>query len=271
MVAKITHRVEALAKIAKAYLQAAYTGFTQGLVGEWTFLTRTVCTAGPSLQPLEDAIRQKFIPVLTGRAQAGDAERDLLALPARLGGLGIAKPTAGLLDAYKSSQHATEPLTRLIKIQQTPLGSACAEVARQRSEDHAKCRKQLIDDAKLITLRLDPEMRRAAELASEKGASSWLTVRPLDRYGFALHKGAFCDALSLRYNWPPANLPTTCVCGQQFTSSHAMSCLTGGLPALRHELRDITARLLQEVCHDVVVELVLQSVDGEHLSGRCCN
>ena len=139
-----------------------------------------MCTAGPSLQPLEDAIRQKFKPALTGRAQPGDAERDLLALPARLGGLGIAKPTAGLLDAYESSQHATEPLTRLIKIQQTELGSACAEVARQRSDDHAKRRKQRADDAKLITQWLDPEMRRAAELASEKGASRWLTVRPLD-------------------------------------------------------------------------------------------
>ena len=27
------------------------------------------------------------------------------------------------------------------------------------------------------------------ELGSEKGASSWLSILPIDEYGFALHKG----------------------------------------------------------------------------------
>ena len=30
-------------------------------------------------------------------------------------------------------------------------------------------------------------------------------------HGFALHKGAFRDALSLRYNWQLANLPNKCI------------------------------------------------------------
>ena len=37
--------------------------------------------------------------------------------------------------------------------------------------------------------------------------------------------------------------------------------LRGGLPSLRHnEIRDLTARLLTEVCHQVQVEPVLQPV-----------
>ena len=36
-------------------------------------------------------------------------------------------------------------------------------------------------------------------LAQEKGVSTWLTSLPLEEYGFALHKGAFRDALALRY------------------------------------------------------------------------
>ena len=270
MVRRISRRVETLAKIAKAYPQAAYTGFTQGLIGEWSFLTRTIGNAAPSLQQLEAVIQQQFIPTLTGRAQPGDAERDLLALPARHGGLGIVKPTTS--GGYESSRIATQPLTKLIVAQQDGLGNVCADMVKLKSIEHAKQRKKLAEEARSVLQRLDPEKRRAAEQAAEKGASSWLTVLPIDRYGFALHKSAFRDALCLRYNWPPSNLPTACVCGQQFNSNHAMSCPTGGLPALRHnELRDITARLLQEICHDVETEPVLQSVDGEPLRGRCCN
>ena len=99
------------------------------------------------------------------------------------------------------------------------------------------------------------DSRRAAKLALEKGASSWLTALPLDRHGFRLHKGAFRDALSLRYNWAPSRLPSTCVCGKHFSVAHALSCRTGGYAIMRHnELRDITARLMQEVCYDASTE-----------------
>ena len=40
-----------------------------------------------------------------------------------------------------------------------------------------------------------------------------------------------------------------------FFIEHALSCAKGGFPILRHnEIRDITADLLTEVCHDVRVE-----------------
>ena len=41
------------------------------------------------------------------------------------------------------------------------------------------------------------------DLAREKGASSWLTSLPIEEFGFALHKGAFRDALALQYSWQP--------------------------------------------------------------------
>ena len=34
-------------------------------------------------------------------------------------------------------------------------------------------------------------MKLAMDLAKEKGASSWLSVLPIDEFGFFLHKGAF--------------------------------------------------------------------------------
>ena len=44
------------------------------------------------LQPLEDVIHQLFIPALFGRPPCSSTERDLYALPVRLGGLGLVNP-----------------------------------------------------------------------------------------------------------------------------------------------------------------------------------
>ena len=49
-------------------------------------------------------------------------------------------------------------------------------------------------------------------LSSEKGSSSWLTSLPLVDQGFALHKGAFCDALCLCYVCMVANIITLSLC-----------------------------------------------------------
>ena len=100
--------------------------------------------------------------------------------------------------------------------------------------------------------------------AAETSASSWLTALPVEEHGFALHKGAFRDAICLRYGWHPSGLPSICACSKTFTVEHAMNCPTGGFPTIRHnELRDFTASLLSEVCHDVSVEPQLQPLTGE--------
>ena len=101
-------------------------------------------------------------------------------------------------------------------------------------------------------------------LTQEKGASSWLTTLPISEHGFALHKGGFRDALALRYGWDPPNTPSHCICGKSFTVEHALSCPFGGFPTLRHnEIRNLTANLLSEVCHNVTIELTLQPVTRE--------
>ena len=104
------------------------------------------------------------------------------------------------------------------------------------------------------------------EVASEPGASSWLSAIPIQEYGVAIHKGDFCDALCLGYGWQPCLLPSSCVCGQSFTAEHALNCPCGEFPSISHnELRDITALLLTEVCHAVGTEPCLQPLSGEQL------
>ena len=73
----------------------------------------------------------------------------------------------------------------------------------------------------------------------------------------------------LRYNWPFPNVPSTCACGAPFSISHELSCPKGGFVFHRHnDLRDITAKALSEVCHDVQVEPPLQALNGETPSLR---
>ena len=52
------------------------------------------------------------------------------------------------------------------------------------------------------------------KISTENGASSWLSTLPIEEHGFALHKGAFRDALCFRYGWQPTHLPAHCVCGK---------------------------------------------------------
>ena len=120
---------------------------------------------------------------------------------------------------------------------------------------------------------LPKSLLRSVEVASEKGASTWLIALPPIEHGFALHKWSFRDALCLRYGWTPSYLPSHCVCGKDFTIEHALSCMCGGFLSIRHnEIRDATAHFLSDVCHNVMIEPSLQELIVEvftHKSANC--
>lgn len=58
--------VERLSSIAQTQPHAVYAAFTHGLMSKWTYLTRAIPNIGDLLSPLEDRIRQKFLPSLMG-------------------------------------------------------------------------------------------------------------------------------------------------------------------------------------------------------------
>ena len=61
---------------------------------------------------------------------------------------------------------------------------------------------------------------------------------------------------------------TICICGTKFDVDHALICRTGGFTIQRHnELRDLTASVLTDVCHNVSTEPPPQPLGGE-LSAR---
>ena len=75
---------------------------------------------------------------------------------------------------------------------------------------------------------LPSKTERAVELATEKGASNWLTVIPIKEMNFNLNKREFRDAIKLIYDWEIADLPAMCTCGDLFTVDHAMVCRQWG-------------------------------------------
>ena len=117
---------------------------------------------------------------------------------------------------------------------------------------------------------MNPYQKRLVTLGKEKVSSIWLTALPIEEHGFHLHQGEFRDALCLQYGWTIPNTPQFCICGNKFEAEHALSCKRGGFMIQRHnELRDFTASLLTEVCHNVAIEPMLQPLRGDLSSSIC--
>ena len=265
--------VETLATIAHSQPHAAYAAFTHGLMSKWTYLSRTMWGIGQLLQPLENVIRTKLLPALSGRPPPNEVERELFSLPARLGGIAISNPSNTAELEFNSSIQVTIALKEAILQQEFHYTSeTLTEQTKARSEVQ-KLRRDKAEQASLVLKDLLPRsLKFSMELAQEKGASSWLTSLPIEEYGFSLHKSAFRDALALRYDWQPISAPSTCGCGAKFSIEHVLSCPKGGFPSIRHnEIRDLTANMLTEVCSDVCVEPDLQPITGEQLTGASSN
>ena len=251
---------------------AAFTAYTHGWSSRWSFLIRTVPNICHLLGEIEAIIRANLLPSLTGRPPLNNTERDLLSLPARLGGIGILNPST-CNHYFDASRKITEPLQEVI---QSSIQSYSTETISQQLQNKQDTRKQTQDSQRVLCEEIKKTatatLLRAIDLAEEKGASSWLTAMPLREYGFNLHKSAFRDAITLRYGWTPVGLSTTCVCGSRFSVEHALSCPRGAFPIIRHnEIRDLTASVLSEVCYDVRVEPDLQPITNETMSAATAN
>ena len=265
-VAEWVAEVLRLSEFAKSQPHAAFTALTHGLIGRWVHLCRVSVCQTDLLQPLEDAVQRVLLPALTGQPAFGNCTRELLALPARLGGLGVINATTLPAAQHPASLKVCAPLVKLILDQGgdiLPAQSQQRHIRHQLAKDRDTFQQAR---AKELVSHLPPPLQRCVLAAQEKGASAWITALPLTAHGFSLHKGAFRDSLCLRYGWPLALVPNTCACGAKFDSNHALICRYGGYPTIRHnEIRDLTASLLKQVCTNVSTEPHLQPLTGESL------
>ena len=205
-----------LSGFADSQPHAAYSVFTHGLSSKWLYLCRTV----RHLQPLESTIRFNLLPPLTGKDPPNDQLRNLFALPARYGGLGIVPPSSQSLE-FDNSYRLSQPLISLILSQDTEYTYELYCEQMNIKNSIRSMRSSLLNEvSSTVRESLSNDLQYAMDLAQEKGASNWLTTLPIREHGFTLHKGDFRDALALRYGWTPTHCPSHCPCGTSFSVCH---------------------------------------------------
>ena len=221
------------------------------------------------MKSLENLIRNKLMPTILGGRDINDEMRLILNLPARMGGMGFLNPSDEADQEYQNSVEATAKLTDAIYNQHPKFvvneeeHVKIVDGIRKRKDDRWKDLQQ-----QSLNIASD-HMKRILLLASEKGASTWLTSIPLKLYGFRLSKQQFWDALCMRYDLCLKDVPKCCQCGQLYSINHCLTCKKGGFVIIRHNVvRDTIGEILQEVCKDVRIEPQLLPVTGEELPAR---
>ena len=117
----------------------------------------------------------------------------------RKGGLGVTNPCQEAAVEYAASTKITAPLVEQIQSQRHELPDdskiqTLKQIARKEKNDAINEKAEVIN--------ISGSQRTKLKFASEKGASTWLTVIPISEMGFNLNKREFKDGLRLRYDWP---------------------------------------------------------------------
>ena len=255
--------VEQLSSLANEEPQLAYSAYTKAMCMRWCFLQRTVPNIKQHFVPLEETIRNKFIPALIGRSVT-DVERMLLSLPVRHGGLGIQNPVLTADVEFRNSLIVTKNLTKIIVKQESSLDNydidqVKAVIAKLKTEKEETF-LDLLEEVKNL---VNEKLRRAVEFAGEKGAGVWLTSLPLLSTQTVLNKDEFRNGIRLRYDWEIPGTARFCACGKKNSIEHILNCKLGGFVSMRHNnIRDLTASFLREVCRDVKIEPELLPIDN---------
>ena len=132
---------------------------------------------------MERIVQSRLIPAWTGRAPPNAAERNLFALPARLGGPGIIDPSSCSSSEFCQSVKISSPLTNLILQHRSdyPPAALAAQLSAKLlvNKERLEATKSAED---ALRISLDDSQCYAITLAKEKGASSWLTSLPLEEF-----------------------------------------------------------------------------------------
>ena len=132
-----------------------------------------------------------FLLPVTGHPPYSQIERDLLALPVRLSGLGIINPVSSAQSSFETSSNITAPLVAAIATQDLNHHLSRPATKEIKTSIHKNNHEKQKHTAEHVYNQSTKALCRSAK---ERGSSS---VLPLDDHGFALHKGDFQDALCL--------------------------------------------------------------------------
>ncbi|KAL7463368.1 hypothetical protein ACHAXS_003783 [Conticribra weissflogii] len=237
--------------------QAAYAVFTHCLQNQWSHLCRTTPNLGPFLTPIEQSIKNTFLPALFHIENIDDSLREVLSHPIKLAGINILDPTIQAGFSYDTSLLATESLVDcLIYHTEVDLQNHHRHISETRQQCHQQIYKLHDDLLSKYLENASPETQH--RLARAKIGGSWLTVIPKAINGTILSAEEFRDNLRLRYGFTPEFLPKTCDgCNKAFTITHALNCRKGGLVSLRH------SEIANEWAHLCAIALGTDSIINE--------
>ena len=207
--------IRVLSAIGKTEPQAAYAAFVAGYKHKICYAMRTIPNIQEQLTQLDHIITTEFIPAITNGINCSTNLRKLMALPPKLGGLGIPIFAEMSTVEYENSQKLTNHLACNIINQRIPLDDA-NEV--KKIKHGLKSAKRKAQNEALSNLRdqMSPDLLKLNDLACVKGASSWLTLLPIADEGYELNKELFWDLIRIRYGYQLKRLPTLCECGFLF-------------------------------------------------------
>ncbi|KAL7475280.1 hypothetical protein ACHAW6_001201, partial [Cyclotella cf. meneghiniana] len=181
MIQKWVMGIKRLAAIATRFPHSAYTGLVSCLSAEWQYICRTIPDVGPSLVPVEQALRTKFLPAITGFTDPiNDELRTLLGSGVKTGALTIRDPTGTTASLYSTSVDATDMLAGTlirnepinIKAHRNRVRAAGAAYQKTRHDGEAAFHAALME-------RSPPKVKKRMERAAVTGA--WLSTIP-DRF-----------------------------------------------------------------------------------------
>ena len=185
-----------LSQIARTQPQAAYSAFITGSRHKISFYMRLISVASTQLKRLDEVVQSEFIPAITGGIFCNEMERKLIALPPKLGGLGIPIFAEISNNEFENSNKLTECLSTKI-INQMRQYEPDEEIQAIKNRIHAVRVEQNKQKLHVMLSHMNSEQLRTNDLNQETGA--WLTTLPLKQEGYTLTKQLFRDPIRIRY------------------------------------------------------------------------
>ena len=184
-------QLKLLSTIAETQLQAAYLVFVSGFRSKLDYFMRTIPEISHHLVSLEETLRSRFIPLITGGHICNDNERKLLSIPTWFGGLAIPIFYEQAAVEYGNSRKLTAQMAPLIKnqIKQYTVDKTQIKITKQviKEEKQDRCHISLVQ----LRNNLSEKSKRLLDVSMEKGVSNWLTALPITDFGFELSKQHF--------------------------------------------------------------------------------
>mmetsp|Transcript_37593 Transcript_37593/g.78738 ORF Transcript_37593/g.78738 Transcript_37593/m.78738 type:complete len:434 (+) Transcript_37593:218-1519(+) len=237
MVSKWVQGVEALAKVARKYSQSAFYGFSQSLQAEWQYVCRCVEGVEEHLQPVEEAIQGKLIPVLLECEELDIANNvwQLLSHGTKQGGMNLRDPLAGAVHLYQVLTEASAVLGASL-LADTPLDSVAHKACVREAGTKARKEKAAKEKAQVDAMKetASKAVTKRLERIGETGL--WMTLPPCRIDGTTLSQEEWQDNARLRYGMRLTGLCSYCDgCGGGFTVEYALGCKKGGLMCMQHD------------------------------------